>query len=263
MKRLKIKDIHNLKNKRKIVCLTSYTPSITKAIEKYVDILLIGDSLGSVIYNMDNTRSVTLNMMKNHGRVVMESSNFPYSIIDMPYKSYINKSSALKNALSLLKHTKCQAIKIEVSRKQIELVSYLSQKKIEVVSHIGVRPQSYSNFSKIKAVGKSEKEKNQLIDLALKLEDAGSKIILLECVYEKTASLITSRLKIPTIGIGSSVFCDGQILVIDDVLGLDTKFKPKFVKNYVRLSSIISNAVKKYAKDVKNKKFPNTKQTYK
>ena len=264
MTRLKIKDIHSLKNKRSIVCLTSYTAAITKSIEKYVDILLIGDSLGTTIYNMNNTRSVTLNMMKRHGRAVMQSSNVPYTIIDMPYKSYQNKIIGYKNAINLLRYTKCQSVKIEVNKNQVNLVSYLARKKIDVVSHIGVKPQSYSNFSKIKAVGKNEKEKKQLLDLALRLEDAGSKIILLECVYEDTALMITSRLQVPTIGIGSGVYCDGQILVINDMLGFDKEYnKPKFVKIYKNISLDISKAVKKYAKDVKNKKFTSIKHTYK
>ena len=146
MKRLKIKDIQNMKNKQSIVCLTSYTKSITLSIDKYVDILLIGDSLGSTIYGMKNTRSVNLEMMKIHGKIVFEASNKPFTIVDMPYKSYENEKIAYKNATDLLNYTKCQSIKIETKSRHIKIVKYLAKKGINVVSHIGVTPQSYSDF---------------------------------------------------------------------------------------------------------------------
>ena len=264
MKRLKIKDIHNMKNKQSIVCLTSYTKSITLSIDKYVDILLIGDSLGSTIYGMKNTRSVNLEMMKIHGKIVFEASNKPFTIVDMPYKSYENEKIAYKNATDLLNYTKCQSIKIETKSRHIKIVKYLTKKGINVVSHIGVTPQSYSDFSKIKVAGKTDEEKNKLLDLAFRLEDAGSKILLLECVVTDVAREITSKIKIPTIGIGSSKYCDGQVLVIDDMLGIKSTFKkPKFVKIYGNLSSQITNSVKKYASDVKKKKFPTIKYSYK
>ena len=253
-----------MKNKRPIVCLTSYTNSITLALDKHVDILLVGDSLGSTIYGMKNTRTVSLDMMKRHGKTVVNASKNPFTIIDMPYKSYLNKRSAYKNSSSLLKFTGCQSVKIETNEKNVGIVSYLTKKRIKVVAHIGVTPQDYKDFSKIRAVGRAEKEKNKLIDLALKLEDAGSILLLLECIVKDVAKEITSLVKIPTIGIGSSAYCDGQILVINDLLGLESNFdKPKFVKSYANLSSVIKNSVKKFSKEVKKGKFPNSKYTYK
>lgn len=263
MRRLTINDIQKMKNKIPIVCLTSYTASITKAIEKHVDVLLIGDSLGTVIYGMNNTQSISLNMMKEHGKVVVQFSERPFTIIDMPHKSYQDNKSALNHAKQLLNYTKCQSVKIEVNDKNVGIVSYLSRNNIDVVSHIGVTPQSFSNFSKIKIVGKTTEEKKRLINLALNLQDAGSSLIVLECITKETAKEITSRLRIPTIGIGSSVYCDGQILVVNDLLGLNTNFKkPKFVKTYLDLSSQINRAVQKYSKEVKKNKFPSKKYTY-
>jgi len=264
MKRLTITDIQRMKNKRPIVCLTSYTKSITLAVDKHVDIILVGDSLGSTIYGMKNTRSVSLDMMKRHGKAVVNASKKSFTIIDMPYKSYLNKRSAYNNACNLLKFTGCQSVKLEINEKNVGIVSYLTKKRIKIISHIGVTPQDYKDFSKIRAVGRTEKEKNNLIDLALKLEEAGSVLLLLECIVKDVAMEITSLVKIPTIGIGSSAYCDGQVLVINDLLGLEENFvKPKFVKSYANLSSIIKNSVKKFSNEVKKGKFPNNKYTYK
>ena len=263
MRRLSIINIQKMKNKKPIVCLTSYTASITKAVEKYVDVLLIGDSLGTALYGMNNTQSVTLGMMKEHGKTVFQLSKRPFTVIDMPYKSYQNNKSAINNALQLLDYTKCQSVKIEVNEKNTKIVSQLTHNGINVVSHIGVTPQSFSNFSKIKIVGKTVKERSHLLNLALRLEDAGSSLIVLECITKETAKEITSRLSIPTIGIGSSIYCDGQILVVNDLLGLDSNFKkPKFVKTYLNLSLQISKAVRKYSEEVKKSKFPSKKHSF-
>ena len=263
MKRLEINDIQKLKNKRPIVCITSYTQSITSIVEKYVDILLVGDSLGTAIYGMKNTQSVTLNHMKEHGRTVYNNSSKPFTIIDMPYKTYTNNQNALINAKKLLSYTKCQSIKLEVNENHLKLVSYLSKRKINVTSHIGVRPQEFKDFSKIRIVGKKKSERNKLINLALHLEDSGTCILLLECIDKEAAKEISSKVRIPTIGIGSSINCDGQILVVNDILGLSPNFnKPKFVKTYKNLSINVRKAIKEYSKDVRFKKFPNKKYSY-
>ena len=264
MKKKDIKFIQELKNTRPIVCVTSYSSSVSKILDKYIDIVLIGDSLGTVLYGMKNTRSVSMDMMKNHGRAVTKFSEKAFTVIDMPYNSYSNKKIAYKNALELLKYTKCQAVKLEVGYKDINIVKYLTKNKIKVVSHIGVKPQKFYDFKKIKAVGKKISEKKNLLKLALELENAGSSIILLECVVKRTSKEITNKLEIPTIGIGSSKFCDGQILVIDDLLGLNTNAdSPRFIKSYDNLSLRIERALKKYKLEVINKKFPSNKHTYK
>jgi len=206
---------------------------------------------------MKNTRSVTLEMMKNHGKAVFESSKKAFTIIDMPYNTYQNSKQAYVNAKNLLKYTKCQSVKLEVNKNKVSIVSHLVNKNIPVVSHIGILPQQFSDFNKIRIIGKTSRQKKQIIDLAYQLEDAGSCMILLECVDKEIAKEITRNLKIPIIGIGSSVHCDGQILVINDILNTDNEIKkPKFVKTYTNLSSSINKSVKQYVADVKNRKFP-------
>ena len=263
MNRLSLKDIVLKSNKRKLLCLTAYTSSISKIIDNFVDIILIGDSVGSALYGMKNTQSVSLDMMKNHGKTVTQTSKKAFTIIDMPYGSYRNKSEALSNAKALLSFTKCQSVKLETDEKTIEIVNHLTKNKIKVVSHIGVTPQKYKNFSKIKAVGKKIKKQEKILKLAKKLEDANSCMIVLECISADLTKKITKRLSIPTIGIGSSVHCNGQILVINDILGYESSSKkPKFVKSYAKIDLEITKAVKKYCKDVLNKKFPSKKYSY-
>ena len=145
-----IKKIQQLKNKRPISCLTAYSSSISKIVDEYVDIILVGDSLGNAVYGMKNTQSVTLDMMRNHGKAVFQSSKKALTIIDMPYNSYQNTKQALNNAKNLLKYTKCQLVKLEIDKKKVAIISHLVKNNISVVSHIGVLPQQFSNFNKIK-----------------------------------------------------------------------------------------------------------------
>ncbi len=263
MTRNSIATIKKLAKKRKISCLTAYTSSVAKIIDKYVDIILIGDSLGGAIYGMRNTQKVTLDMMINHGKTVFNSSKKAFTVIDMPFQTYRTKSEALINAKKLLKLTKCQSVKIETDQHNIDIVKHLRKNSIKVVSHIGITPQKYKNFNKIRSVGKTDKEIINICKLAVDLEKAGSIMIVLECIRENVAKKISGILKIPTIGIGASAECNGQVLVINDILDTDkSKPKPKFVKTYSNLNSIIENAVKKYCSDVKMKKFPKKKNTY-
>ena len=206
---------------------------------------------------MKNTQSVTLDMMRNHGKAVFQSSNKALTIIDMPYNSYPNPKQALNNAKNLLKYTRCQLVKLEIDKKNVSIISHLVKNNIPVVSHIGVLPQQFTNFNKIKILGRTNKQKKEILDLACQLENAGSSFLLLECIDKELAKEITNKIKIPTIGIGSSVHCDGQILVINDILNIDNTIKkPKFVKTYANLSSSINISVKQYVADVKNRKFP-------
>ncbi len=213
---------------------------------------------------MKNTRSVTLEMMKIHGKAVVKNTKTSMTIIDMPYNTYPNKREALKNAKDILSFTKADFIKIETDKKNVGIVKYLSNNNIKVISHIGVTPQKFSDFSKIKSVGKNITQSNKLIELAKELESAGSKFIVLECISLSTAKKITNKLSIPTIGIGASKNCDGQVLVIDDILNFDSKSKkPKFVKNYTNIDKVIKVAVKKFVKEVRSKKFPSFHESYK
>lgn len=263
MARKSLIQIQKLKKIRKISCLTAYTSSISKILDKYVDIILIGDSVGVAIYGMKNTQGVTLDMMMNHGKAVYNSSKEAFTIVDMPYQTYRNKKEALINAKKLLKYTKCQSVKLETDENNIDIVNHLKKNNINVVSHIGINPQKFKNFNKIRSVGNTDLEKQKILKLAVNLEKAGSCLIILECIKTKLAKDITKALKIPTIGIGASVNCDGQVLVINDVLETDENLrKPKFIKNYSKLSIIIQKAVKKYCYEVKMKKFPNKKNSY-
>ena len=187
MSRISIKKIKKYKNKKKITCLTAYSSSITKIIDKYVDVILIGDSLGTVIYGMKNTQKVTMSMMIMHGKAVMNSSNRAFTIIDMPYNSYRNPKEALTNAKKLLNLTKCQAIKIEADHKTIDIIKFLKRKGIIIVSHIGVTPQKFKDFGKIRHIGNTKKERERTIDLAIQLEKVGSSMIVLECIKEDLA----------------------------------------------------------------------------
>ena len=260
MKKIKI-----LKNNfyKPISCLTAYSPSIARILDGKIDLILVGDSLGSTLYGMKNTQGVTMDMMKNHGAAVNKVIKKSIKVLDMPYKTYENKVDAYKNAKILLNYCKPDLLKLEINKKKLVILEHLVSNKVNVISHIGVTPQSYKNFNKIKILGKNKIEKINLLKLAQESEKLGAKAVLLECVTADTAKLITKNISIPTIGIGASKYCDGQVLVFDDLINLRiNNKKPKFVKNYLNFSKIVSNAVKKYNEEVKIKKFPSVKFTY-
>ena len=255
----KINKIKSKKNRSKIVCLTAYSKNIAQAIDNYTDIILVGDSLGSTLYNFKSTRSVTLEMMIKHSISVRQGVSNSLMVVDMPYNTYNNPSQALKNCKKVMKLTRCDAVKIEGGLKIIKIIRHLIKNKIPVMGHLGILPQTTKG--KFKSKGKSIKEKNEIIRDCQLLEEAGVFSIVLECVEGKLAKQITSLIKIPTIGIGSSNNCDGQILVIDDILGL-TDSKMKFVKKFVDVKKIINDVAKKFKMEVKSKKFPTKKYSY-
>ena len=258
----KIKVLHKNFSKP-ISCLTAYSPSVAKILDGKIDLILVGDSLGSTLYGMKNTQGVTMDMMKNHGAAVNKEIKRSLKVLDMPYNTYDNKIDAYRNAKLLLNHCKPDLLKIEISEKKLIVLKHLVEKKINVISHIGVTPQSYKNFNKIRVLGRTNKEKKNLLNLAKKSEKLGAKAVLLECVTADTSKLITENISIPTIGIGASRYCDGQVLVFDDLINLSTNNKiPKFVKNYFNFNKIASKAVRRYNQEVKLKKFPSTKFTY-
>ena len=260
MKKIKIL---NRSFSKPISCLTAYSPSIANILDGKIDLILVGDSLGSTLYGMKNTQGVTMDMMKNHGAAVNKKIKKSLKVLDMPYKTYDNKIDAYRNAKILLNHCKPDLLKIEISKKKLVVLKHLVDKKINVISHIGVTPQSYKNFNKIKVLGRTNKEKQNLLKLAKESETLGAKAVLLECVTANTAKLITENISIPTIGIGASRYCDGQVLVFDDLINLSINDKkPKFVKNYFNFNKVASNVVKKYNREVKLKKFPSNKFTY-
>ena len=255
----KIKKILKKKNKSKIVCLTSYSKNFAEEIDKHVDIILVGDSLGSVLYNYSSTRKVTLDEMINHSKSVRLGIKKSLMVVDMPYKTYDTKKLALKNARKIIKETKCDAVKLEGGKKIINQVKLLIKNKIPVMGHLGLLPQSTKG--KFKSKGKTTKEINQLIQDAVLLQKIGVFAIVLECIKTPIAKQITRDLKIPTIGIGSSVNCDGQVLVTDDLIGLNTT-KIKFVKKFIDVKKYINTGLRKFASEVRSKKYPTKKHSY-
>ena len=229
----KIKKILNKKNKSKIVCLTAYSKNIAEILDKHCDLVLVGDSLGSVLYNFKSTKEVTLQTMINHSKSVRLGVKKSLMVVDMPFKTYDTNISALNNAKKIIKETKCDAVKLEGGKKIISQVKFLIKNKIPVMGHLGLLPQTAKG--KFRSKGKNIREKKQLIDDAILLQNAGVFSIVLECVQTLTAKEITKNLNIPTIGIGSSVYCDGQVLVTDDLLGLN-ETKIRFVKKFLRIT---------------------------
>jgi 3-methyl-2-oxobutanoate hydroxymethyltransferase len=254
-----IQKILKKKNKSKIVCLTSYSKNIAKEADKYADIILVGDSLGSVLYNYNTTRKVTLSNMIEHSKSVRLGVKKSLMVVDMPYNTYGSKNLALKNAKKIIKETKCDAVKLEGGKNILEQVKFLIKNKIPVMGHLGLLPQTTKG--KFKSKGKTIKEKKQLIKDSILLQDSGVFSIVLECVKASTAKEITEKLKIPTVGIGSSANCDGQVLVTDDLIGLnDTKIR--FVKKFINIKKYLNVGLKKFATEVKTKRFPLKKHSY-
>ena len=255
----KINVFKSKKNKSKIVCLTAYSKNIAKIIDKHTDLILVGDSLGSVLYNFKSTRSVTLDMMIKHSKSTRQGISNSLMIVDMPFNTYNNPAQALNNCKKIMKLTKCDGVKLEGGLKIIKTIKLLVKNKIPVMGHLGILPQSTKG--KFKSKGKSTKEKKEIIRDSKLLEEAGVFSIVLECVEKKLAKEITNLISIPTIGIGSSNNCDGQVLVTDDILGL-TDSKIKFVKKFTNLQHAINLGVKKFKNQVKLKKYPTKKYSY-
>ena len=259
MKNRKIREILNRKNKNPIVCLTAYSKTIAEILDKYCDIVLVGDSLGMVLYGMKSTREVTLDMMINHAKSVKKGISKSILVIDMPYQTYRNKKEAYKNAKKVIKSTKCDALKLEGGKKIINVVKYLIKKNIPIMGHVGLLPQYEKGKFKFK--GRSTIERKKIIEDARLLSNAGVFAIVIECVEESLAKIISQSIPVPTIGIGASKHCDGQVLVTDDLLGL-SNFTPRFIRRYSNIKKIINKSVLKFRHDVINKNFPSRKNIY-
>jgi 3-methyl-2-oxobutanoate hydroxymethyltransferase len=254
----KFSKILKKKNRSKIVCLTAYSKNIAQIIDNHCDIILVGDSLGSVLYNYKSTRSVTLDIMIEHSKSVRMGIKKSLMVVDMPHNTYRNSSEALKNAKAIILKTKCDAVKLEGGKKIYHIIKVLIKNKIPVMGHLGVLPQSAKSF---KAKGKKINERNNLLKDAKTLEDLGVFSIVLECVESSLAKEVTKTINIPTIGIGASVNCDGQVLVTDDLIGLN-QIKVRFVKRFVNIKKQINSAIIKYKNEVKSKKFPRKIHSY-
>lgn len=255
--RISVKEILLKKNHEKISCLTAYTFPMAKILDEFCDVILVGDSLGMTIYGLPDTVDVTLEMMIEHGKAVMRAVKKSFVVVDLPFGTYEKSNEqALKSAQKVIAETGCDAIKIETSQNLIERVKFLADHKINVMAHVGLLPQSVREIGGYKYQGRDETSATEILQTAKSLEAAGAFAIVIEAVPAKLADKISAALKIPTIGIGASANCDGQILVIDDLLGLNQEFKPKFVKSYANLAAEIKRAVAEFKKDVRERKFP-------
>ena len=218
----------------------------------------MGDSVATAFYGMNNTRQIKLDTMIDHGISVRKSIKKSLLVFDMPYNTYRNIKEAKKNVKKVLRKTNCDAVKLESNGKNFKILKTLVKSGVKVMGHIGYTPQYKKYFS---PQGLKNKEEIKLINEAKNIEEAGAFAIVLECINASLAKKITKNLEIPTIGIGSSKYCDGQILVLDDLIGL-SGFYPKFVKRYLNLNKTISNAIKKYKTEVIKKKFPKVSNSY-
>ena len=254
----KISDFIKKKNKTKLVTLTAYSKNIASILDNYCDLILVGDSLGSVLYNYKSTREVTLNTMIEHSKSVRMGIKKSLMIVDMPHNTYRNHKEALKNAKLIMRKTKCDGVKLEGGKKIIPSIKTLVKNNIPVMGHLGVLPQSDKSF---KFKGKKKSEKENITRDAKLLDRAGVFCMVLECIDSSLAKQVTKSFSVPTIGIGASNNCDGQILVFDDLIGLNP-IKVRFVKKYMNIKRQISKAVAKYASEVKIRKFPSKKHSY-
>ena len=254
----KINKLLQKKNKSKIVCLTAYSKNVASILDNHCDLVLVGDSLGSVLYNYKSTRQVSLDTMIEHSKSVKLGIKKSLMVVDMPHNTYRNSKEALKNAKIIISKTKCDAVKLEGGKKVVQIIKTLVKNKIPVMGHLGVLPQSAKNF---RFKGKNSTEQNKILSEAKLLESSGVFSIVLECVESSLAKKITEKINIPTIGIGASSNCDGQVLVTDDLIGLNP-INLRFVKKYSNISKEITKAVSNYSKDVRKKKFPLKKHSY-
>ena len=261
--RLTVPEIFLKKNKSKIVSLVCYTAQIARIVDKYADIILVGDSMGMVLYGKKNTLSVTKEMMIAHGRAVVENTKSALVVIDLPFGTYeSSKKKAFSVAAEILSKTGANAIKLEGGRELSDTINYLVERGIPVMGHVGLMPQRINIKGKFISQGKSAKEVKKIIADAKSVESAGAFSMVVEAVKESLGKKITKTVDIPTIGIGAGKYCDGQILVTDDMLGLFDTFTPKFVKKYANLYQDIDKAIEKYRDEVLNGKFPAAKNSY-
>jgi 3-methyl-2-oxobutanoate hydroxymethyltransferase len=261
-RRLTAPDIRARKNGEPIVCLTSYHAHTAALVDRYCDLILVGDSLGMVMHGLETTVPVTLDMMILQGLAVMRGSKSALVVVDMPFGSYEqSKEQAFASCARVLKETGCGAVKLEGGRRMAETIAFLVERGVPVMGHIGLTPQSINTIGSFRAQGRDEADWAPIEADAKAVADAGAFAMVIEAVAEPLGRRITGAVPIPTIGIGASVACDGQILVLEDMLGLSPRV-PKFVKRYGELGPHIEAAIAAYAKEVRSRAFPGPDQVY-
>lgn len=262
IKRTTAPDISNRKGKEPIVSLTSYHSHTAAIADKFVDFLLVGDSLGMVMHGYETTLPVTLDLMISHGRAVCKGCSQALVVVDMPFGSYEESPQiAFRNAARIIKETECGAIKLEGGKRMARTINYLVERGIPVMAHIGLTPQAVNVLGGFKSQGRKKDLWKPILEDAIAVSQAGAFAVVLEAMAEPLAQEITKMIPIPTIGIGASSQCDGQILVMEDMLGLSPRI-PKFVKEFGRVGDAIESAIKSYADQVRNRSFPADEHTY-
>ena len=257
IKRITTPELAARKGEDPIAVLTAYTAPMAQFLDEHVDCLLVGDSLGMVVYGLDTTLGVSLEMMINHGAAVVRGSQHACVVVDMPFASYQESPElAYRNAARVMQETGCGAVKLEAGVALASTIEFLAQRGIPVMGHVGLMPQSVNTYGGFRVQGKETAAARQVIDDARAVADAGAFSIVVEGVMEPVAREITDVVPVPTIGIGASPECDGQVLVSEDLLGLFSDFTPKFVKRYAELGAEIGKAAAAYAHDVRARRFP-------
>jgi len=262
--KLSVKDITGLKNKRKITMLTAYDYPIASLVDKAgIDIILVGDSLANVVLGLASTTEVGMEEMLHHAKAVTRAVKNSMVVGDMPYNSYqLNPKEAVKNAGRFIEEAGCAGIKLEWFERCLEVTESIVRVGIPVMGHIGLTPQTVDKIGGFKVQGKDAEAAKRLIEQAVMLEEKGCFALVLECVPDRISEIITKKIRIPTIGIGAGVHCDGQVLVINDMLGLFERYTPKFVKKYVNLSLLILKAIEEYKDEVIKEKFPGQEHSF-
>ena len=262
VKRISVPDIAGRKGGEPIVCLTAYDAPMAALLDPHCDVLLVGDSLGMAVHGMPNTVGVTLDMMILHGQAVMRGAKRAMVVVDMPFGSYEGgKEVAYANCVRVMKETGAQAVKLETSIEMAEIVAFLVKRGIPVMGHVGLRPQAILAEGGFKAKGRTDSERDRVLAEARAVAEAGAFCIVIEGVAESLAREITETIDAPTIGIGASAACDGQVLVVNDMLGM-FDWTPKFVRKYADLRTEIDRAAAAFASDVKTRRFPAEVETY-
>jgi 3-methyl-2-oxobutanoate hydroxymethyltransferase len=257
VKRCTAPDIRARKGTEPVTVLTAYTMPMARLLDPHMDILLVGDSLGMVLYGMESTLGVTLDMMIAHGKAVMRGSESACVVIDMPFASYQESpEQAYRNGARVMAETGCGAIKLEGGVDMAPTIEFLTRRSIPVMGHVGLMPQSVNSHGGFKVQGRDGEAARKIVDDAQAVADAGAFSIVIEGVIEPLAREITNAIDVPTIGIGASPACDGQVLVTEDLVGLFSEFTPKFVRQYADLGPKIAEAAAAYADDVRARRFP-------
>lgn len=262
-RRLSTAQIRGRKGGDKLVCLTAYTAPVARLLDEEVDLLLVGDSLAMVIYGFDSTLPVTLDMMVAHGGAVVRATHHATIVVDLPFGSYqASPEQAFHAAARVMAETGCQAVKLEGGEEMAATVAFLVERGVPVMGHVGLTPQAVNQLGGYRSRGHALDEHRKILADGVAIAEAGAFSVVVEGVNEELARELTHNIAVPTIGIGASPACDGQILVTDDMLGVFTEFTPKFVKRYRRLGDDIRGAARDYAAEVRDGRFPAPEHTY-